>query len=749
MSTKNKRKKKTKKKKKIDNSIIQKEILGILIIAFGIFNIVNIHSTSMGIIGEFIKQIILQLTGYGSYIIPYFILAIGVFLILSVINLYSNQRIVSILLIYFSYLSLLDIMEFNFETGLSFIEKINLALEYGKEIRGGGLIGSLFSYIFVKLFGIIGSYIVISSIILIAFLLLTNISFLKLLSFISTTFISLTRNCIITIKDFIFIEKKQVDKNENKKIKKETNLNKKIEILDYTRDNIKTDKKTNDNKTNNKKEKNSDKKQNSNKKQNNDKEQITVNNNNKFENFKFPNMELLKISKKSSTLNEKKRILAKAKKLEKILSNFGIKSEVIQISKGPSITRFELQPAPGVKVSKIVNLSNDIALGLACSDIRIEAPIPDKSAIGIEIPNESKNPVRLREVLESSEYEQMKTKIPFALGKDITGKSIIENIEKMPHLLIAGATGSGKSVCINALITSIIYKARPNEVKLLLIDPKVVELNIYNGIPHLIIPVVTDPKKASSALNWAVEEMTKRYKLFAENNTRDFSGYNDKVDDDKKLPQIVVIIDELADLMMVAPNEVEDSICRLAQMARAAGIHLIIATQRPSVDVITGTIKANIPSRLSFAVSSQADSRTILGFGGAEKLLGKGDMLYYPVGASKPKRIQGAFIEEDEVEGIVNYLVENNKSKYSDEVIDNIENDVNDDLKDCDELLPKAIELVVKQGQASISYLQRKLKIGHSRAARLVDAMEERGIVGGYEGSKPRKVLVTKDELDI
>jgi len=434
------------------------------------------------------------------------------------------------------------------------------------------------------------------------------------------------------------------------------------------------------------------------------------------------------------------------------MKNFGIDAKIVQINRGPTITCYELEPAPGVKVSRIVNLSNDLALSLAASDIRIVAPIPGKSAVGIEVPNKVKDNVTLKEILQSEEYQTLDSNIPLSLGKDITGKTIISSIDKMPHLLIAGATGSGKSVCINTIIMSILFKAHPDDVKLLLIDPKVVELNIYNGIPHLLIPVVTDPKKAAMALDWAVSEMERRYKLFADNNVRDIKSYNLKFSNkpEEKLPNIVIIIDELADLMMVAAKEIEDYICRLAQMARAAGMYLIIATQRPSVDVITGTIKANIPSRISFAVSSQIDSRTILDMSGAEKLLGKGDMLFFPSHLSKPVRVQGAFVSDEEVKKVVDFLKSQSTAEYDEEIISTIENEMNfNNLNDdVDVLLPDAISIVVEEGQASISMLQRRLKIGYARAARIIDQMEERGIVSGYEGSKPRKVLISKEELD-
>lgn len=449
--------------------------------------------------------------------------------------------------------------------------------------------------------------------------------------------------------------------------------------------------------------------------------------------------------------SDKEKIRKKAKVLENTLDNFGVDAKVNQVTVGPTITRFEIQPAPGVKVSKIVSLNDDIALNLEARNIRIVAPIPGKAAVGIEIPNDETSIVTLRDVLEISKKEYNKNKLSFGLGKDIAGTPIISRLDKMPHLLIAGATGSGKSVCVNTIITSILCNAKPDEVKFLMIDPKVVELNNYNGIPHLILPVVTDPKKAAGALGWAVSEMQDRYKLFADNSVRDISGYNKKFSEDREkiLPRVVVIIDELADLMMVAPNQIEDSICRLAQMARAAGIHLIVATQRPSVDVITGIIKANIPSRIAFSVSSQTDSRTIIDIGGAEKLLGKGDMLYYPVGESKPFRVQGAFISDEEVEGIVDFIKNQNieTTNKDSEIVQKIE--TIESTGEEDEHLQDAIQFIVGNNSASISMLQRKYRIGYNRAARLIDSMEERGIVGPPQGSKPRSVLVTLEELDI
>ncbi len=471
------------------------------------------------------------------------------------------------------------------------------------------------------------------------------------------------------------------------------------------------------------------------------------------EEYKFPPIDILGKRPQQSSGDTKNDMIANAKKLEETLGSFGVEARVVQINKGPTVTRYELTPKQGVKVSKIVNLADDIALNLAATGIRIEAPIPGKAAVGIEVPNREPQSVYLRSVLESENFKNFSSKLAFALGEDIAGNAIVTDIAKMPHLLIAGATGSGKSVCINTLITSILYKASPQEVKLLLIDPKVVELSIYNGIPHLMIPVVTDPKKAASALNWAVREMLNRYQCFADHNVRDISGYNRmKVDKDETdlMPQIVIIIDELADLMMAAAGDVEDAICRLAQMARAAGMHLIIATQRPSVDVITGVIKANIPSRLAFAVSSGIDSRTILDSVGAEKLLGKGDMLFYPVGMSKPVRIQGAFVTDKEVEKIVESIKKGRKTKYNQEMIDAITSVGKSDDKSQpnDEHYDEACDLVVEKQKASVSMLQRQFRIGYNRAARLMDELEQRGIVGPEEGSKPRKVLITMSQLN-
>ncbi|CUX66741.1 DNA translocase SpoIIIE [Clostridium sp. C105KSO15] len=477
--------------------------------------------------------------------------------------------------------------------------------------------------------------------------------------------------------------------------------------------------------------------------------------------YKYPPLSLLKKGK--SAVFSDREYKDTAIKLQRTLQNFGVGVTVTNISCGPSVTRYELHPEQGVKVSKIVSLADDIKLSLAAADIRIEAPIPGKSAVGIEVPNKENQMVYLRDILEADSFQKHSSKIAFAVGKDIGGQVVVTDIAKMPHLLIAGATGSGKSVCINTLIMSIIFKADPEDVKLIMVDPKVVELSVYNGIPHLLLPVVTDPKKASGALNWAVAEMTDRYNKFAQYNVREIKGYNEKVesikdiedeDKPKKMPQIVIIIDELADLMMVAPGEVEDSICRLAQLARAAGIHLVIATQRPSVNVITGLIKANVPSRVAFAVSSGVDSRTIIDMNGAEKLLGKGDMLFYPAGYPKPLRVQGAFVSDSEVSKVVEFLTEQGMTAdYNPEVESMIAStptggEIKGGGNDRDEYFVQAGKFIIEKDKASIGMLQRMFKIGFNRAARIMDQLAEAGVVGEEEGTKPRKVLMSLEEFD-
>lgn len=469
--------------------------------------------------------------------------------------------------------------------------------------------------------------------------------------------------------------------------------------------------------------------------------------------YNYPPIDLLEVSE-GITENHRETDMQKARLLEETLQQFGIQSKLTGIAHGPAVTRYELQPAPGVKVSRITSLADDIAMHLAAMSVRIEAPIPGKAAVGVEIPNEKVEMVRLRDVLESAEARKSASKIAVGLGKDNSGRYIVADIAKMPHVLIAGQTGSGKSVCINSIITSILFRATPDEVKMILIDPKMVELSIYNDIPHLICPVVTDCKKAASALDWAVAEMSSRYKKFAERGVRDIKGYNKALPEgEKMMPQMVIIIDELADLMMVAPGEVEDSICRLAQLARAAGMHLVIATQRPSVNVITGIIKANIPTRIAFSVASQVDSRTMIDHGGAEKLLGNGDMLFVPSGINKPMRVQGAWVSDEEVHAIVSYIKERSETAYDEDMIEKMDNAARTDAEkeefnaEYDPRLPEAVEIVVEAGQASVSMLQRRMRVGYARAGRLIDEMEQRGIVSEADGAKPRTVLITREEM--
>ena len=482
--------------------------------------------------------------------------------------------------------------------------------------------------------------------------------------------------------------------------------------------------------------------------------------------YHAPPMSLLKHGIKGSGDSDA-HLRETAAKLQQTLKTFGVNVTVTNVSCGPAVTRYEVQPEMGVKVSKIVGLADDLKLNLAAADIRIEAPIPGKAAVGIEVPNKGNSTVQLRDLLETEEFRTAKSKISFAVGKDISGRTVVSDIAKMPHLLVAGATGSGKSVCINTLIMSILFKASPQEVKLIMIDPKVVELSVYNGIPHLLIPVVTEPKKAAGALNWAVAEMMKRYQLFEQYKVRDMEGFNAKVESvqhietneekPEKMPQIVIIVDELADLMMVAPGDVEESICRLAQLARAAGIHLVLATQRPSVNVITGLIKANMPSRIAFSVSSGVDSRTIIDMNGAEKLLGKGDMLFYPAGYQKPVRVQGAFVSDKEVQAVVDYLVKNNGNvSYNEDVQTHMTNAASGASvsgpggsgEETDVYFKDAGYFIIEKDKASIGMLQRVFKIGFNRAARIMDQLYEAGVVGEEEGTKPRKVLMSKEQFD-
>ena len=751
--------------KQTNEKILQKEIMGIFIVSFAVFMIiVTTKESQTGIIGKSINLFTHSAFGAGSGVLPYFILAIGVMRLLNIIILNDSNQIVAIIGFFICYIIFKAVSDAEVYAQIAgsgkFQELIKSSVDLGMLNMGGGILGNTITLLFDKLLGKNGIYIILAALVFSLIVLLTNQSIIGILKLISSYIKKFSK----AIYGFVFTETDDEPKKE-KPAKKQTDEN--IKIYDYmsaSSDNKKseiTQLKIEDiQKTDNKKEavkleevkpleehKEKEKEKFEQKEITDDIISIAGA---KTDNYKLPPIKLLD-PLPLHVKGDKEDLKKDGEKLIETLNSFNIPCNILQINKGPTITRYEIQPAPGIKVSRITALSNDIALALATSDIRMEAPIPGKAAIGIEVPNRAKTSVYLRSLIESKEYKSVSTNLPFALGKDIAGKNIIAEINKMPHMLIAGATGSGKSVCINSLIMSILFKAKPDEVKLILIDPKVVELSIYNGIPHLLIPVVTDPRKAANALNWAVSEMTNRYKVFAQNSVRDIGSYNERMvrENREKMPQIVIIIDELADLMTVASSEVEEYITRIAQLARACGMHLVIATQRPSVDVITGVIKANIPSRIAFAVSSHIDSRTILDTGGAEKLLGKGDMLYHPIGLPKPVRIQGTFISDDEIKRVVDSIKEQQieiKTGKQNEIIKEIENQTSNE--EVDEYLEQAIDMVVCDGQASVSYIQRKFKVGYSRAARIIDQLEERGIVGGHEGSKPRKVLITQEELD-
>jgi S-DNA-T family DNA segregation ATPase FtsK/SpoIIIE len=748
--------KKSKSAKTASQHKIYNEIIGILIIGVSFFVGLSTYTASAGIAGYHIKQFLMGVFGLFAFLVPISLFLTGIALFYPFykkIRLVKFLMFIGLLLVsmavvhvaYLNYFALSDV--FSFSTS---------SYELGIQAKGSGILLSPLVYWMYISIGKPGSIILLTVLFLVLFLLLSGLS----LSYITSILAEFHESCKIkrqhTSKSS---RKKEVISDGSKSFIGEnikaddikSNGKPDISPLNQTFDTVKNAIKSSNADVNEIREIKilDSQKEKQEQLQDEKKENTVISRNTPYT---IPPLNVLKsLSSKKSSKPQDKDVLTNAKLLEETLASFGISAKVVQVSKGPAITRYELQPAPGIKVSRIVSLSDDIALSLAAQAVRIEAPIPGKAAIGIEIPNQDITPVLLKEVLESEEFSSSQSKLVVGLGKDIAGNNIITDIARMPHLLIAGATGSGKSVCVNTLIISILYKATPEEVKMLMIDPKVVELNHYNGIPHLLVPVVTDPRKAAGALHWVVQEMTNRYKQFAEKGARDLERYNDLHEDNaEKLPKILVIIDELADLMMVAPSEVEDAICRLAQMARAAGIHLIIATQRPSVDVITGVIKANIPSRISFAVSSHIDSRTILDMGGAEKLLGRGDMLFYPVGLSKPIRIQGAYVSEKEVESVVSLIKnQNEQPKYNEAVFDEINTSFEmDTSKGSDEMLPQAIEIALDMEQISISMIQRRLRVGYARAARLIDEMEARGIISGADGSKPRNVLVNRESLE-
>lgn len=730
---------------------IKSELLGILLVGISIYLFwiifhypslgpYSLPEDSPGMLGGFIVRVLTYLIGMGRFVFPLVLLFSGVKVI------YSKTGVTKLDILIFSLflMALLAIFHLN-SLSLNDLTLKNFLSTNGS---GGGIIGGLLSWLTFKILGIVGSYIFLISLSIACILYLTKLSFKVIFQNLGRLLKKFFSGFKKQLEDFIFVTVEEPESKpvvDDKQLVQENNDNDTPVIINRFDDSehnkvssspIKKEKKTS-------------------LKEKNDDEFIPLPQSLDNENFILPSINMLEKTKRSANTLSQKDINENIHILQKTLESFGVEGKVVQVSCGPTITRYEFQPAPGIKVSRIVNLADDIALSLAAAGVRIEAPIPGKAAIGIEVPNREIATVSLREVIESEEFQNSSSKLTVALGKDVAGKPTVTDLAKMPHLLIAGATGSGKSVCMNALITSILFKAKPSEVKFLMIDPKMVELTTYNGIPHLITPVVTDPKKAASALRWAVHEMENRYELFAAAGVKDMVRYNmlvtDSLDTEKHfLPQIVILIDELADLMMVAPADVEDSICRLAQMARAAGIHLVVATQRPSVDVITGIIKANIPSRIAFAVSSQTDSRTILDMNGAEKLLGRGDMLFYPTGYPKPVRLQGVFVSDREVEKIVQFLKEQEVPEYIEEITNqDLEADKNiDESEEEDELIPQAAKLFIENGQASISLLQRRFRIGYTRAARIIDQMEDKGIIGPYEGSKPRQVLITIEDYE-
>jgi S-DNA-T family DNA segregation ATPase FtsK/SpoIIIE len=696
------------------------ETISIFIISFSLLYIFAfIFTDKMGIIGKIIVQTTTRNIGLGAYIFPFLLLFGGMVILLDfkLPNPYHKFFGIGFLFIIF----------------LAFIHLRLLLLNHSyllaKNGAGGGLLGYYFANSIYLYFGTRGAYLVLISLSLITTLFITEVSYfyifsnlIKSIKVISHNFYNLLKN--IGVKIYKSSKYKEVTDYQEYKINK---VSKKI---------LKEKQKENELKL---------------------KEGIIVNEDypeSKISKYQIPPLSLLSDPYSEEKIDTKLNIEENIKILESTFSNFGIDAKVVGVIQGPTVTRYEIHPAPGVKISKITILSNDIALAFAVASVRIEAPIPGKNAVGIEVPNRKRINVYLKEILQSNEFKNSKFKLPIALGIDIGGKPIIADLIELPHLLIAGATGSGKSVCINNIILSIIYNLSPEKVKLIMLDPKRVELNIYNGIPHLLIPIITDTNQAIKVLNWVISEMEKRFKIFAEAGVRNLEGYNEYVrnlkNDINALPYIIIIIDELADLMLSSPVKAEEVLCRLAQMTRATGIHLIIATQRPSVDIITGSIKINFPSRIAFAVSTQVDSRTILDVNGAEKLLGNGDMLFSPVGVSKPIRAQGAFVTEKEIKNIVSYLREHGQSlEYEQEVLEFKNNKnlfIETEEEEEDELFNEAISIINNNKQASISILQRKLRIGYTRAARLIDLMEKRGIVGPYDGRNPRKILLSAEE---
>ncbi len=771
------------------SNILVRVLSGFILIAFSIYIFWTLHkgaglhpnnlNAQLGFIGGFLYRLTHSMTGQLGFLVPLFVLGSGIQLAVPRFALNRRQviGIIGFCLLLLAWKHLL----FDLEESIA----------YGRSGIGGGVIGALLSYIMVKLFGVTGARLLIIALMIMMIFIGTEGRIFK---WIRSFFINAKPKIVEffgLFKNFVFIEEEKeehVDTDHSLREKRGTKLlNKLPKPKKQSLDTVES----REEELPKKSSKISKPKINT----ETDSPTIFIDNLKEFQDelieeekkqkvrqyvesgfaeaaaskitspdriYHLPDASLLEDIAKKGLRIDQDEIDTNAGILEQTLSDFGVKGRISEVSVGPTITEYEFQPAPGIKVSKILNLADDLALSLATSGIRIQAPIPGKAAVGIEVPNKKARVVRIKEIITSEAFQSAESRLTVALGKDISGKSMVTDLAKMPHLLIAGSTGSGKSVCLNALIMSILYKAKPHEVKFLMIDPKMVELSNYNGIPHLLAPVVTDSKKAAATLRWAVKEMEKRYERFAETGAKDIRRYNEKClekqalgdysEETELMPQIVIIIDELADLMMVAPADVEDAICRLAQMARAAGIHLVIATQRPSVDVITGIIKANIPSRIAFAVSSQVDSRTILDMGGAEKLLGRGDMLFYPTGIAKPKRIQGVFVTDDEIDDVVDFIKKQASPEYDEEVVNTEFESEGDSTsaksEDQDELLPDACRLFIENGQASISMLQRHFRIGYTRAARIIDELERLGYVGPYEGSKPRQIKLNLDDYN-
>ena len=788
-------------KKNQENTVLRSEILILGMLAVCIFLLISNFGLG-GLIGDILSALMFGIFGWMAYLIPVLLFGITAFLISNKGNKHAYIKAVAAIVFVIVVTAVLELVVNSYHPGTELMEYYRQA-SVGKE--AGGLLGGAMITFLCPAIGIAGTYIVLILLMIVCIILITEKSLLKPLGQKSKRIYNDARTRRQSTVERSTREKKktkekkeQLEKrNESKKISgvsfattlgdthskrklpdiQELNIleeealpplfdeekipdsEKRPEFVIQRSESLQMEEPTVD--------KSLHKKADEPIQQPEEVErEIQKQEGIQLKDYKVPPISLLKRGKKGGG-NSDRQLRETALKLEQTLQNFGVKVHVTNASCGPSVTRYELQPEQGVKVSKIVGLADDIKLNLAVTDLRIEAPIPGKAAVGIEVPNSENSAVMLRDLLESKEFQQSSSKITFAVGKDIAGKVVVADIAKMPHLLVAGSTGSGKSVCINTLIMSILYKSNPEDVKLIMVDPKVVELSVYNGIPHLLIPVVTDPRKAAGALNWAVAEMMKRYQLFAEYNVRDLTGFNEKVlelkgeeNAPKKMPQIVIIVDELADLMMVAPKDVEGAICRLAQLARAAGLHLILATQRPSVNVITGLIKANMPSRVAFAVSSGVDSRTIIDMNGAEKLLGKGDMLFYPTGYPKPVRVQGSFVSDQEVQKVVDYLIQNyGDATYSDELEEHMNADLgvdsgaalvstSEESDNRDIYFTDAGRLIIEKEKASIGMLQRMFKIGFNRAARIMDQLAEAGVVGPEEGTKPRKVLMSKEEFE-